>query len=74
MRRGGVLQAALQHASGGGDALDFEDAYNSNRYRDTRSFSSGGGGDAGRYLDTDDEDDDAEDDGWTRGRLSLIHI
>ena len=70
MRRGGVLQAALQHASGGGDALDFEDAYNSNRYRDTRSFSSGGGGDAGRYLDTDDEDDDVEDDGWTRGRAA----
>ena len=69
MRRGGVLQAALQHASGGGDALDFEDAYNSNRYRDTRSFSSGGG-DAGRYLDTDDEDDDVEDDGWTRGRAA----
>lgn len=79
VRRGGVLQAALQHASGGGEAMDFEDAYNNNRYRDQRSFSSGGG-DASRYLDTDEEDDEGEeernwasprrggDGGWTASR------
>ena len=51
VRRGGVLQAALQHR---GAALDFEAAFHANAYEDTRSFSSQG--DDSRYLDTDDDD------------------